>query len=101
MEKQGERYYLSYDEAVRVLPNEEYIHTFINNAIGLIGADWEKHEILHKLKNSDVIELCGEQARSLGHGICCYKESAKYQSDILFIATDEDKLLSLEKENSL
>lgn len=101
MEKQGERYYLSYDEAVRVLPNEEYIHTFINNAIGLIGADWEKHEILNKLNNSDVIELCWEQARDLGHGICCYKESAKYQSDILFIATDEDKLLALEKENGL
>lgn len=101
MKKQGKRCYLSYDEAVRVLPNEEYIHTFINDAIGLIGADLEKHEILHKLKNSDVIELCGEQARSLGHGICCYKESAKYKSDILFITTDEDKLLSLEKENSL
>lgn len=102
MEKQGERYILSYDEAVGVLPNEEYIHTFINTPISLVGTDWEKHEVLHKLKNSDyIIELCGEQARSMGHGICCYKESAKYLSEVLFIATDEVKLLALEKENGL
>ncbi len=101
MKKQGKRYFLSYDEAVNVLPNEEYVHTFINNAIGLIGADWEKHEVLHKLKNADTIELCGEQARKMGHGICCYDKSAKLQSDILFISTDEVKLLELEKENEV
>ena len=101
MKKRGKRYFLSYDEAVSVLPNEEYIHTFINNAIGLIGADWEKNEVLHKLKNTDTIELCGEQARKMGHGICCYNKSVKLQSDILFIATDEDKLLALEKENGV
>ena len=101
MKKQDERYYLSYNEAVSVLPNEEYIHTFINEAFGLIGADWERHEVLNKLKNSDTIELCGKQARRMGHGICCYKKSAKYQSDVLFIATDEVKLLALEKENGL
>lgn len=88
--------FLTYDEAVSVLPDGEYVHTFYNNAFGLVGADWSKQEILEKLDNSDVIELTGEQARSMGHGMCAYNNDTKYHSDILFIETDERKLAEMD-----
>jgi hypothetical protein len=92
------KYYLSYDEAIQILPDSENIHTFINATFGLLGADWSKNNILNRLKEVDsVIELTGEQARKMGHGMCVYNKNSKYQSDILFIQTDEEKLLLFEK----
>lgn len=92
------KYYLNYDEAVSLLPNEEDIHTFYNAAFGLEGADWSRKEILNKLKESNiVIELTGEQARAMKHGMCAYSKNAKYQSEILFIETDEEKLTAFEQ----
>ena len=84
--------YLTYEEAVALLPDCEYVHTFYNHGFGLVGADWGREEILDKLRKSEVIELTGEQARALGHGICAYAKDAKYQSEILFIETDSEKL---------
>ncbi len=95
------KYYLNYDEAISLLPNNEDIHTFYNGAFGLIGADWSREEILNKLKEPDiVIELTGEQAKSMKHGMCAYSKNAKYQSEILFIETDEEKLTAFEQDHS-
>lgn len=92
---------LTYDEAVSLLPNEENIHTFVNEPFGLIGADWSRDEILKLLENHEtVIELTGETARGMGHGMCAYRKGAKYQSNIVFIKTDEEKLSAFERENS-
>ncbi len=92
------KYYLNYDEAVSLLPNSEDIHTFYNASFGLLGADWSREEILNKLKETDiVIELTGEQAKSMKHGMCAYSQNAKYQSEILFIETDEEKLTAFEQ----
>lgn len=96
------KYYLKYDEAVSLLPNSENIHTFMNASFGLIGADWSKEDILDKLKQADnVIELTGESARGMGHGMCVYSKNAKYQSEILFIQTDEDKLSEFEQAHAV
>lgn len=92
------KYYLNYDEAVSLLPNKEDIHTFYNAAFGLIGADWSRENILNKLKENDiVIELTGEQAKAMNHGMCAYSKNAKYQSEILFIETDKEKLSAFEQ----
>lgn len=94
------KYYLNYDEAVSLLPNGEDIHTFYNTSFGLVGADWSKEDILNKLKEADiVIELTGEQAKSMKHGMCAYSKNAEYQSEILFIETDEEKLTAFEKDH--
>lgn len=98
MKKNGNRMYLSLDEALTVLPNSETIHTFYNLPNTLVGADWSKQDIEDKLKQSDIIEVCGDTARSMKHGICAYNEDTKWQSDILFIETDEEKLKALLKE---
>lgn len=96
------KYYLNYDEAVSLLPNKEAIHTFYNAAFGFVGADWSKEEILNKLKEADiVIELTGEQARAMKHGMCAYSKNAKYQSEILFIETDEEKLTAFEQAHPI
>lgn len=98
--KKKMKYYMTYDEAVSVLPNEENIHTFYNAPFGLVGADWSREDILNKLKENDiVIELTGEQARQIKHGICVYSKNAKYQSEILFIETDEEKLSAFEQDH--
>lgn len=92
------KYYLNYDEAVSLLPNGDDIHTFYNASFGLMGADWSREEILNKLKETDiVIELTGKQAKSMKHGMCAYSKNAKYQSEILFIETDERKLTAFEQ----
>lgn len=90
--------YLTPQEAISLLPNNEFIHTFINNSFGLIGADWNKKDIVDKLNNDGmVIELTGEAAREMNHGMCVYSKLAKYHDEILFIETDKEKLLAYEK----
>lgn len=84
--------YITYEEAVSLLPDGESVHTFYNASFGLIGADWSKEDILNKLRNSDFIELTGSQARAMRHGMCAYNKETKYQKDILFIETDADRL---------
>lgn len=90
--------YLTKEQAISVLPNGGTIHTFYNPGFGLVGADWELDDILDKIEKSDIVELAGQVARGMGHGICAYNKDTKWQSDILFIETDETKLSSIEKE---
>ncbi len=80
------------DEAIELLPDSDNIHTFINMPLGLVGADWSKEEIIDKLKRSDTIEITGECARRMDHGLAVYNKDAKWQSDILFVETDKEKL---------
>ena len=88
--------YITAEQAISVLPAGESVHTFYNMPFGLIGADWSRTDIIDKLENSDKIELTGEAAKSMNHGICAYDNSVKMQSDILFIETDMEKLNDLE-----
>lgn len=90
--------YITFEQAIKVLPDGESVHTFYNPRFGLVGADWDKNEVIDKLRKSDIIELTGEKARGTGHGICAYDKTTKYQDDILFIETDESLLSELEKE---
>ena len=97
-ETRMKRRYISYEEAVLLLPDGEYVHTFYNASFGLVGADWSREEILDKLRKSDVIELTGSRARAMSHGMCAYNKDAKYHDEILFIETDSDKLEKLDGE---
>lgn len=90
--------YITFEEAVSLLPDGECVHTFYNNSFGLLGADWSKDEIIDKLRKSDVIELTGSQARAMKHGMCAYNNDTKYHSDILFIETDADRLEEMDGE---
>lgn len=89
--------FLSYEQAVSLLPEGEYIHTFTSGGM-LIGADWSRAEILEKLKKSDAIELTGEMARSMGHGMCAYNLKDGRVSNLLFIETEAAKLAKIDEE---
>lgn len=88
--------YITTEQALSVLPDGDTVHTFCNPGFGLVGADWSKGDITDKLRSSDIIELTGPAARGMGHGICVYNKDTKWQSDILFVETDEDRLAVLE-----
>lgn len=87
--------YITAEQAINILPEGEYIHTFYSTGI-LIGADWDRAEIIEKIKSSDILELTGETARKMGHGLAVYNKNTKYLSDVLFVETDEEKLSKLE-----
>ena len=85
--------FITPEEAIALLPTGETVHTFYNAPFGLIGADWDRKDIIETLNKSDnIIELTGEVARSLDHGICVYVKGCNVQSDVLFIKTDPEKL---------
>ena len=87
-----ERRFITAKEAVNLLPSGDTIHTFYNEPFGLIGADWDRTDILQKLIESDKIEITGEMARSMSHGLAVYNDDTEYQSEVLFIETDKVKL---------
>lgn len=89
--------FLTAEQAMSILPDRDSIHTFYNSASCLIGADWSRTDIVDKLRKSDVIELTGELARRSGHGICAYNKDTKFHDQILFIETDEEKLVEFER----
>lgn len=86
-----ERRFITADQAIELLPDGNEIHTFYNEYFGLFGCDWSREDIIDKLRNSDKIELTGETARGMGHGLAAYNDGA-YQNQILFIETDMEKL---------
>ena len=70
---------LTDDEAVKLLPEGESIHTFYNLPTMLLGADWSRAEVLHKLREEGVlIELTGGKARETGHGMCVHPNKETY-----------------------
>lgn len=88
----AEKHYLSADEAISVLPDRDAIHTQIQKGMMFIGADWSRDEIIDKIKKSDIREVTGPVARGMGHGLVLYNNDAQYQSDLLFVETDSERL---------
>lgn len=88
----AERRFINADEAIGLLPEGDEIHTTIQKGMMFIGADWSRENIIDKIQKSDRIEVTGPHARAMGHGLALYSKNAKYQSDILFVETDKEKL---------
>ena len=84
--------FITSKQAIKLLPDKDQIHTFYNMPFGLLGADWSKEDIIEELNKSDKIEITGECARSMNHGLAVYNDDAILQSDILFVETDKEKL---------
>lgn len=89
---------LTKEQAISVLPDGDSIHTFYNCCFGLLRADWDRQDLVDKITKSDIIELAGETARSMKHGITVYNKTATRQDEVLFVETDEEKLTRLEQE---
>lgn len=94
MSKKEVRIYLTVEEAIDLLPDSESIHTFINCAFGLIGADWSHEDLVEKISVVDYREVTGKTARGMNHGLALWNDGCM-QSDILFVETDMKKLNAL------
>ena len=86
-----ERKRLTVAEAERVLKKGAMVHCFLNPGGMLVGADWERAEVLDCLRRAPAIELTGDMARRMGHGIV-----ALNPGDPHFFATDEAALKAFE-----
>lgn len=69
----NKRYKLTKEEAIKMLPDKEYIHTFRNGSIALVGADWSRENMLEMIEKLE-FELSGENATEMGHGMAFMDE---------------------------
>ena len=77
--------FLTIEEAKNMLPVRDVVHTFRQGGLALIGCDWDKSDVLDTMnKFSDAIQLSGETATSMGHGIVLEDDKG-----YLFIETKE------------
>lgn len=63
---------LTAEQAEAMLPEGDYVHTFVNAAGILLGADWERESVLKRFRDGtkQPPELAGAIATSMNHGIC-------------------------------
>jgi hypothetical protein len=68
-------------EAIALLPDKDSIHTFRQAGGTLLGADWDRKDLIKALNKYDA-EVTGENAQALGHGMA-FRDEYGY----LFIET--------------
>lgn len=88
------RIFLTEQQAIELLPDEEQIHTFLNSPMALIGGDWDRDEVIDKIRESDYREVSGSGARALKHGLAVYNKGAT-ALDVVFIETIPERLDAL------
>lgn len=70
-----EKELLPLEEAIKMLPEGDEIHTYRNLPGVVFGTSFSRKFILNKLKDhSDTIEISGRVARLMGHGIAIQDE---------------------------
>jgi len=65
---------LSYEEAVALLPDGDRVHTFLDAGGALVGADWDRADILRLLETSSRREVSGPAAQGFGHGLAVLRD---------------------------
>lgn len=79
------RTFLTKEEALSLLPDEDDIHTFRGVPGILIGADWYRDELVTEI-NRCTCEIGGEMCRQLGHGLVIWTG----RDDPLFVKVDDE-----------
>jgi hypothetical protein len=82
MSNDNEPVELSVEDALAMLPEGDYVHTFRNPGGMMVGADWTRENIIKAVTESDHRQLTGPMATSMGHGLAI-NEGGR----ILFVAT--------------
>ena len=80
-----EKVYITFEDAVELMVDDDYVHTFRNPAGIMLGADHSRSELLDKMKRSK-LELAGEMATAMRHGLVMTDETGP-----LFIETKEQE----------
>jgi hypothetical protein len=81
---ENDRVDLSTEEALSLLPKEDLIHTFRSIGRVLIGADWDREELVDLINRSHC-EIGGSKSIALGHGLVIWSGT-----DPLFVHTIDD-----------
>lgn len=91
------RKFINPEDAINLLPEGETVHTFLNSGMCLVGADWDRGELIDKIRSVGYREITGSMARSMNHGLALWSAGDK-RGDVLFVETDMDKLNKLDPE---
>jgi len=65
----NERVYVSPSEAKAMLADGDSVHCFLNPGGILLGADWSREDVHAYLDAAETIELAGEPATAMKHGL--------------------------------
>ncbi|MBA7690248.1 hypothetical protein ES703_98772 [subsurface metagenome] len=76
-----EKIIVPFGEAKKRLPEGNKVHTQRQSGFMIIGADWDKKELLKTMKKYEIRET-GGMAKSMNHGLAIFDDSGW-----LFIAT--------------
>ena len=68
-----DKVFLSYEQAVSLLPEGDNVHVFLNPNGVLLGADWSRKSVLDMLQVGES-QLGGGMCLSMGHGLVCKNE---------------------------
>ena len=86
MDKIEKKEVISFEQAVKMLPDEERIHTFRSTGPVILGADHDRVSLIETMKKfQDKIELSGKNATAMGHGIVLTDDKGP-----LFIKTNKE-----------
>lgn len=86
------RVFLTVEQAISCLNDGEYIHTFANPGGTLLGCDISRESLIdHFNEAPDKIEIGGEMARSMKHGLVVMLSNGP-----MFVEANEEKLKEYE-----
>lgn len=86
-----EKIILTKDQAINLLDEGEYIHTFMQGGMSLIGCDHSRESILEDIQTADVLEIGGDTCVSMGHGLVI--------DGRLFVKANREKVNNLITQN--
>lgn len=95
-----QRIFLTKDEALSLcaFSDDDTVHTFRNGGFGLVGCDLPRKELTEEMNTAEFMEIAGPFMYSMKHGIALVPKDAQWQSEIVFLETDMDKLKSFEQQ---
>jgi hypothetical protein len=70
----NEKEVISFDDAVKHLPDAEQVHTFREAGFTILGADWDKPALLNAMRKAPEIQVTGPQAQAMRHGLCIFDD---------------------------
>lgn len=77
---------LTKEQALSLICPAEHIHTFTPTNVGLFGCDRARKDIKEILENAIIIQIAGERAININHGVAVIYER-KGEEVLLFIET--------------
>lgn len=69
-----ERETLTFEEAVKRLPDGNYVHTYRQAGPILVGADHDRAALLEAMQKADAIDVTGPSAQAMHHGLAIFDD---------------------------